>query len=183
MSSTPHTDPHAPPTVTPPLTEGDNVPVRPAAPTPGAPGDFDFLAGQWRIEHFWRPSADGAWITFHGEATCWTILGGVCSVEELRIPTRNFNGMGLRLFDVERRRWVDHWVNAKSGVLAGEGTAGSFEDGVGIFIGDDMDNGTPMQAGGLWDRISPTSCRWRQVLSRDGGRTWHHTWVMHWHRV
>lgn len=179
MSSTPP----AQPPVTPPLSEADTVPTRPATPTPGAPGDFDFLAGQWRIEHFWRPSTDAAWITFHGEATCWTILNGVASVEELRIPARNFSGMGLRLLDVERRRWVDHWVNAKGGVLSGEGTPGSFENGVGIFIGDDVDNGTALQACGLWDRVGPTSCRWRQVLSRDGGKTWHHTWVMHWQRL
>jgi hypothetical protein len=29
-------------------------------------------------------------------------------VEELRIPVRNFNGMGLRLLDVKKRVWVDH---------------------------------------------------------------------------
>lgn len=42
---------------------------------------------------------------------------GIGSVEELRIPARNFSGMGLRLLDVERRLWADHWVNARSGVL------------------------------------------------------------------
>lgn len=161
----------------------DPVPPQPSAPTPGKPGDFNFLAGEWRIHHFWRNSVDAAWIEFDGEATCWTILGGVGSVEELRIPVRDFNGMGLRLLDVEKRVWADHWVNAKGGVLARDGQAGSFENGVGIFIGDDTDDGKPIKAGGVWDQITPKSCRWRQVVSRDAGKTWQHTWVMQWRKV
>jgi hypothetical protein len=161
----------------------DPVPPLPAQPTPGKPGDFDFLAGEWRIQHLWRSGPDGEWIEFAGEATCWTILGGVASVEELRIPARDFHGMGLRLLDVSQRVWSDHWVNARSGVLARDGQRGSFENGVGIFIGDDVLDGRPIKAGGLWDQITPTSCRWRQVVSRDGGKTWEHTWVMQWRRA
>lgn len=161
----------------------DPVPPVPVSPTPGKRGDFDFLAGEWRIRHYWRAKPDDAWLQFTGEATCWTIMGGVGSVEELRIPARDFNGMGLRLLDVDKRVWADHWVNAKSGVLGRDGQAGSFENGVGIFIGDDEDGGQPIKSGGLWDRITPRSCPWRQVLSRDGGKTWAHTWVMHWQRA
>jgi hypothetical protein len=161
----------------------DPVPPLPATPTPGKPGDFDFLSGEWRIRHRWRAGPQAEWLEFDGEATCWSILGGVCSVEELRIPVRDFNGMGLRLLDVNRRVWTDHWVNAKGGVLAREGQTGSFENGVGIFIGDDTQDGKPIKAGGLWDRITRTSCRWRQVVSNDGGRTWEHTWVMEWRRA
>ncbi len=161
----------------------DPVPSPPATPTPGKPGDFDFLAGKWRIRHAWRPNTEAEWIEFDGEATCWTILGGIASVEELRIPARDFNGMGLRLLDVDKRVWSDFWVNAKSGVLARDGQPGSFENGAGIFIGDAVEEGQPIRVGGVWDRITPTSCRWRQVVSRDGGATWLHTWVMHWQRA
>ena len=52
------------------------------------------------------------------EATVVGILGGIASIEELRIPARGFSGMGLRLLDVEKKIWSDHWVNAKSGVVA-----------------------------------------------------------------
>lgn len=161
----------------------DPVPPVPTTPTPGKPGDFNFLAGEWRIHHWQRQLGKIAWDTFDGEATCWTILGGVGSIEELRIPARNFSGMGLRLLDLEKKVWSDFWVNAKSGVLAPPGLTGSFEGGTGIFISDDLHDGKPIKAGGLWDRITPTSCRWRQVISRDGGATWEHTWVMHWQRA
>lgn len=158
----------------------------PTTPTriipPGNPGEFNFLAGEWRIAHR-RPRADGTWDEFTGEATCWTILGGVGSVEELRIPARNFMGMGLRLLDVERRLWADYWVNAQSGVLGAAGLTGGFENGAGSFYADDVDGETPIVVRGVWDQITPTSCRWRQGVSRDGGQTWEENWFMEWRRA
>lgn len=148
----------------------------------GKAGDFDFLAGSWRISHR-RLKAPNEWDIFNGEAMCWTVLAGVASIEELRIPARNFSGMGLRLLDVEKRIWSDFWVNARSGVLAPPGLAGVFKDGVGTFVADDMDGAKPIKVRGVWDRITPTSCRWRQAVSRDGGATWEENWLMDWVRA
>lgn len=150
----------------------------------GKPGDFDFLAGEWKIQHrrLKTPGTDD-WDEFEGEATCWTILAGVGSVEELRIPARNFSGMGLRLLDVEKRLWSDFWVNAKSGILTTPGTTGVFVDGAGTFVADDVDGDTPIKVRGVWDRITPTSCRWHQALSYDGGKTWQGQWFMDWTRA
>lgn len=156
----------------------------PRAPTPGKPGDFNFLAGEWKISHRrLKDAASKTWDEFTGEATCWTILGGVGSIEELRIPARNFSGMGLRLLDVEKKVWSDFWVNAKSGVLTTPGTTGSFENGVGTFEADDEDSGQPIKVRGVWDRITTTSCRWYQAVSRDGGKTWAMNWTMDWRRA
>jgi hypothetical protein len=63
------------------------------------------------------------------------------------------------------------------------GQTGSFENGVGIFGADDMDGDKPIKIRGTWDQITPTSCRWSQAVSRDGGRTWDENWVMQWTRV
>lgn len=157
-----------------------------AAPeeTGGKPGDFDFLAGSWKISH--RQLKAGkveAWDEFSGEATCWTVLGGVASIEELRIPARNFSGMGIRLLDAEKHVWSDFWVNARSGVLGCPGMTGVFKKGVGTFIADDVDDGQPIKARGVWDRITPTSCRWHQAVSRDGGKSWKENWFMDWVRA
>lgn len=111
------------------------------------------------------------------------ILGGVCSVEELRIPARNFSGMGLRLLDVENRVWSDHWVNARSGVVTTPGQLGSFENGAGLFVTDDVVDGASVKYIGVWDNITARSCRWRQASSRDGGATWDQNWIMEWSRV
>jgi hypothetical protein len=152
------------------------------APAPtGKPGDFDFLSGRWKIRN--RQRKNGAWDEFDGEATVHGILAGIASIEELRIPSRNFSGMGLRLLDVDRRLWADHWVNAKSGVLAPEPVWGSFVDGVGTWDSDDMDGSTPIVVRGAWDQITPNACRWFQASSRDGGKSWQKSWVMHWTRA
>lgn len=156
----------------------DPMPPLPAAPTPGRPGDFDFLTGEWRIHH--RSIVNGEWLEYEGEASVVGILGGICSVEELRIPARSFSGMGLRLLDVENRVWSDHWVNARSGVITTPGQTGSFENGAGIFVTDDVADGVPVKYAGVWDNITPRSCRWRQASSRDGGQTWEQNWIMEW---
>lgn len=169
-----------------PLARGEDAPrpATPALPPTGRPGDFEFLSGSWTISHRKRkaPGRD-EWDTFAGEATVWSILAGVGSVEELRIPARNFSGMGLRLLDVEKKVWSDFWVNSRSGVLTAPGTSGVFENGVGTFVADEEDQGRAVKVRGVWDRITPRSCRWYQSVSRDGGRTWEDDWLMDWTRA
>jgi hypothetical protein len=148
----------------------------------GKVGDFNFLAGEWRISHK-RLKSPGVWDEFKGEATCWTVLGGVGSIEELRIPARNFSGMGVRLLDVKRRVWVDYWINSTSGVLTPPGLEGVFKNGAGIFESDDEDEGKPIKVRGVWDRITTKSCRWYQATSRDAGKSWEENWLMDWVKV
>lgn len=162
-------------------TPAEEAPL-PTAVAPGAPGDFDWLTGEWRIAHR-QKRQNGEWISFNGEATCRSVMGGVGHVEDLRIPERNFNGMGLRLLDLETHVWSDYWVNAQSGVLGAAGLTGGFQNGVGMFTADDTESPTPMKYAGVWDLITPTSHRWRQGMSTDGGRTWEFSWIMDWRRV
>lgn len=145
--------------------------------------DFGFLTGEWKIAN--RRLTDAAkqtWDEFAGEATVFAALDGAASIEWLRIPSRGFAGMGIRLFRPETGLWADHWVNAKSGVL-GEPMLGSFANGVATFLADEVDDGVPIKARGVWDQITATSCRWFQSVSRDGGKTWSDNWVMHWTRA
>lgn len=151
-------------------------------PSPkGNPGDFDFLTGEWRIHNKFLEK--DKWIEFPGEATVRPILKGICSIEELRIPARDFSGMGLRMLDMEKRIWSDHWVNAKSGVVTVPGQPGGFVDGVGSFYSEDLEAEKPMLYRGVWDRITPTSCRWYQSWSDDAGKSWKDTWFMDWTRA
>jgi hypothetical protein len=148
----------------------------------GKAGDFDFLNGDWSIANRRLPPGADVWDEFPGEATCASLLGGAGSVEDLRIPARDFAGMGLRLLDVAAGVWVDHFVNARTGVLTLPGQRGVFENGVGVFESEGMDGERRWIARGIWDEITPQSCRWRQALSHDGGRTWAENWIMHWTR-
>jgi hypothetical protein len=164
-----------------PPAAGGTAAVAPKLPL-GKPGDFNFLEGSWKIANRRRKS-NGQIDVFEGESTCHTILGGAGSVEDLRIPARDFAGMGLRLLDREKQVWVDHWVNAKGGVMTLPGTEGGFVDGAGVFMGEHSEGGRTVIVRGVWDQITPTSCHWTQNVSRDGGTTWTEDWAMVWTRV
>jgi hypothetical protein len=154
----------------------------------GRSGDFDFLAGSWRIKNRrlkqrWVPAAQQEWELFDGESTCWSVLGGLGSIEELRIPVGQPRGLGIRLLDVERGLWSDYWTSSASGTT-GSPMWGTFEDGAGTFIAtDDRDGDVAIHSRGVWDRITRTSCRWHQAFSRDGGKTWEDNWFMEWTRA
>lgn len=143
-------------------------------------GAFEFLAGRWSIANRKR-QPDGTWDEFPGEATVWSAIGGLASIEDLRIPARGFAGMGVRVFHVETGQWADHWVSGRNGVV-NEPMMGTFADGVGTFLALD-DDGVTVTARGTWDRITPTSCRWQQATTTDGGVTWELDWSMDWTRT
>lgn len=149
----------------------------------GNPGQFDFLSGEWRIKNRKRKAdSPGGWDEFDGEATCTSLLAGRVHVEELRIPARDFSGMGLRVLEAATGIWHDVWVNAKSGVVVGPGMPGGFKDGVGSFIVTETVDGKASIYRSVWDEITPNSCRWHQATSNDGGKTWEMDWEMHWTR-
>jgi hypothetical protein len=158
---------------------------QPKKPLPtGRAGEFDFLNGEWRIQNQrLKTPATNEWDHFESEATCWSILGGVASIEELRIPARNFSGMGLRLFDSDKQVWHELWMNAKSGSLLGPGMPGGFSEGVAVFEAEDKDGDTPIVVRSTWDGITATRCRWHQAVSRDGGVSWQANWLMDWERM
>lgn len=111
---------------------------------------------------------------FKGKANCGAILNGTANIEELRIPARDFNGMGLRILNKEKQVWSDFWMNAKTGRLLTPGVEGSFHQGRGEFIETNQDT----MVRGVWDNITTSTCSWQQASSADGGETWQTNWVM-----
>jgi hypothetical protein len=151
---------------------------------PGKLGEFDFLAGSWKIQQRRLKNAGtDDWDEFPGEAACWRVLAGAGSIEELRSPARDFSGLGIRLLDRTHNVWTDFWVNAKSCVLTTLGLTGSFVEGVETFEADDVDGDQPIEVRGVWHRITKSSCRWHQAMSRDGRKTWQPHGFMDCHRV
>ena len=94
----------------------------------------------------------------------------------------DFKGMGVRVWLPEQRKWADHWTAAADGVV-NPPQLGSFIGGAGLFLADDTDDGKPVKIRAVWDRITPTSCRWYQCMSKDDGATWEYGWYMDWTRV
>lgn len=145
-------------------------------------GDFDFLTGEWTIKN--RRLKDGTkdvWEEFEGGATVHRVMKGQASIEELRANGK-FLGMGVRVWNPEDKKWADHWTGYYNGVV-NPPQMGEFIDGEGVFISDEEVDGVKWLYRGVWDRITPTSCRWHQSSSSDGGNTWERNWYMDWARV
>jgi hypothetical protein len=103
-------------------------------------------------------------------------------MDEIRMPTRGVTGMTIRLFDPARREWSLYWVNSREGRLYPP-VVGRFVAGRGEFYGDDTEGGRPVRVRYVWSMITPTSARWEQAFSVDGGQTWETNWIMEFTRA
>lgn len=54
---------------------------------------------------------------------------------------------------------------------------GSFANGRGVFYGMERINGRPTMVRFIISDITPTSARFEQAFSADGGRTWEVNWI------
>ncbi|TWH99468.1 hypothetical protein IP90_03083 [Luteimonas cucumeris] len=165
----------------------------PAPATPAAArrqdgrGDFDFYIGRWqvrneRLKQRWVGSDD--WDVFDATDECRPILGGLGTIDEY--VTDHYGerliGNTLRLFDPKTRQWSAYWVSNRSGVLEPP-VIGRFKDGIGTFVGKDVDAGVPILVRYLWTEITPTSAKWDQAYSRDDGKSWETNWIMRMTRI
>lgn len=150
----------------------------PPLPT-GSEHDFDFLAGDWIVANRrLRERHVGAdqWDEFPAQMRGWSLLGGIVSVDEIEFPTLGFAGCTFRHFDRARRRWSIYWVNSRDGEMLSP-VRGGFDGPNGLFFGEDVDAGRPIQVRFLWTRLDADHARWEQAFSLDGQR-WETNWVM-----
>jgi hypothetical protein len=142
--------------------------------------DFDFLFGEWTVLHRRlkvRGAGSSDWDEFSGTTTCRGLMGALVNVDENDMPSRGFQGLTFRTFNIERREWAIYWVNSISGVLQPP-VFGRFINGEGLFYGSDVDAGRPVLVVYVWEAITADSARWSQAFSYDDGRTWETNWIM-----
>jgi hypothetical protein len=146
--------------------------------------DFDFLHGRWTVKHHLlkaRGAGSGEWTKHQGTAETRPLLGGLCNVEEHRITGRA-SGVALRCYDPAAKRWAIYWVNDRDGLL-GPPVYGAFNGSEGEFEGDDSFDGKAIKVRFLWHKLSPTSAKWEQAFSFDGGKSWEPNWIMEFERA
>ena len=145
-------------------------------------GDFDFLHGAWRVHH--RQRREGLagcdeWIEFGGTMEADPILGGLGNFDRnvIDLPGERYEASTLRLFHPDTGQWSLHWIDGRDPKIDPP-LYGAFKDGVGTFFGDDSFRGRPIRLRFLWERPTPTTARWTQAFSADGGATWEINWIM-----
>jgi hypothetical protein len=148
--------------------------------------DFDFLMGDWRVHHrVKRTAGRDDWWEFDGRCSNRSLTGGRANVEEHRFdkPTGVTYGIALRSYDPKTAQWAIWWVDSRvPHGLMDPPVKGRFEQGVGTFYSDFVDQGRPMRVRFIWSKITATSARWEQAYSADGGTTWETNWIMEFRR-
>jgi hypothetical protein len=157
----------------------------PGATTRAGSQDFDFLVGEWRVHHHRLKPDSQEWVDFEGTCSNRRLMDGGANVEEhaLKAPYGAYRAIALRAYDPKTGQWAIWWLDGRypSGPLDPP-VKGRFENSVGTFYGDYMQEGKPMRVRFLWSNITPTSARWEQSLSPDGGKTWATNWIMNFYR-
>ena len=149
--------------------------------------DFDFLHGRWRIDNerlLERLTGCTDWERFAATGTARPILGGLGNIDDF-VPDGwrpGFLGGTVRLFNLVTGRWSLYWMSNATGTLEPP-VIGRFENGIGVFEGDDTLEGRPVRVRFTWSDITATSALWEQECSGDGGRTWEKNWTMRFARI
>jgi hypothetical protein len=148
----------------------------------GGSHDWDWLVGSWTVRHRRlkaRLAGCSQWEQFSGTSVAWLALGGLGTVDDnvIEAPSGTYRAVGIRAFDAKTRQWSIWWLDGRNPVIETP-VRGGFEDGVGTFVADEIQEGVPVTVRFRWSQITPVSARWEQAFSPDGGATWETNWEM-----
>jgi hypothetical protein len=166
----------------------DNPPAE-AVPNLTGLHDFDFLAGEWRTHHRQlkeRLAGSHDWVEFDGTLSTRLLMGGWANSGDnvFNKPGSTYRGVSLRSYDSTTGQWAIWWLDGRDpfGNLDPP-LKGHFTDGGANFYADDTFNGKPIRVRYAWSHITPTTARWEQAYSSDGGKTWEINWITDFERI
>jgi hypothetical protein len=148
--------------------------------------DFDFIFGRWRVHNrkladVTDPACDD-WAEFGATAQAEPILGGLGHVDRIWADAppgdKPFEGFTLRQFDPDAGLWRIWWASSRRPGHLDPPVEGSWRDDRGRFYCDDIVNGQAVKIRFEWTNDSPSTARWEQAFSHDGGATWRTNWIM-----
>ena len=139
--------------------------------------DFDFDLGVWHTEitrrlHPLAPSSESMQLS--GTVTIRKVWGGKAQIEEIEAdgPKGHWEGMSLFLYDPAARQWSQTFLGAAAASFS-PGFVGAFHDGKGELFQQDTLDGRAVLVRATWSDITPTSHKYQEDYSADGGKTWH----------
>jgi hypothetical protein len=138
--------------------------------------DFDFNTGVWhthirRVLDPFSPSSKA--VELNGTVTVRPIWGGRAKLEEIEAdgPTGHWEGLSLFLYNPKSHQWSQTFLNSKIAVLS-RALVGEFHDGRGELYQHDIFREKSIFVRGVWSEITPTSHRYTESYSNDGGKSW-----------
>jgi hypothetical protein len=148
-----------------------------------APIDFDFIIGDWQVQHR-RLNSRLIGCTecteFPGSSSTRKILGGFGNVEDnvLKFPDEEVKAAAFRSFNELSQEWAIWWLDGRAPHHLDVPVVGRFSGTVGTFIAKDSLNGKPITVRFTWHANPGLNPVWEQAFSGDDGKTWETNWVM-----
>lgn len=145
-------------------------------PAPAQVSDWSFLLGRWRVRNR-RRTAGGSWEEFDSQLTNRPLMGGLGNFGDnvFHSPAGTYRGVSVRAWDASTTQWRSFWLDGRKPAFIGGSIAGTFEDGLGTLIGEDIIDGRKVRLRSQWSRTATKSPRWEQAVSSDG-LNWETNW-------
>ena len=143
--------------------------------------DFDWEIGTWKthLRRLQRPlSGSTNWVEYDGTTVVSKVLDGRANLVELKVngPAGRIEGLSLRLYKPESRKWSLNFANIRDGELTIP-SIGEFKDGRGEFYNKDTYNGRAILVRFVIIKITDDQYRFEQSFSADEGKTWELNWI------
>jgi hypothetical protein len=158
-----------------------SMPAQQTGPERDGQHDFDFEIGTWkthltRLQHPLTGST--TWIEYEGTSVVRKVWNGRANLVELKVagPAGQIEGLSLRLYNPESRQWSLNFANINGGTM-GPATIGEFRNGRGEFFDQEPFNGRTILVRNVFTDFTPSSYRFEQAFSADGGKTWEVNWI------
>jgi hypothetical protein len=143
--------------------------------------DFDFEIGTWkthlsRLQHPLTGST--TWVQYEGTTVVRKVWNGRANLVELEVDgtAGHLEALSLRLYNPDSHQWSLNFANSATGNLS-QPAIGELKNGRGEFYDQESLNGRAILVRFVISDITPTSCRFEQAFSDDGGKTWEVNWI------
>jgi hypothetical protein len=151
-------------------------PPKPAAAERDGQHDFDWDIGTWKVhvKRLVHPlTGSTTWVEYDGTDIVRKIWNGRANLGEVEwnSPAGKIELLTLRLYDPEAHKWSINVASSAAGTLSPP-AIGEFKNGRGEFYDQEPYNGKNIMVRLGVSDITPSSCRFDQAFSADGGRTW-----------
>ena len=161
--------------------QSPHPPPQPAEVLAEGSRDFDFEFGDWtmHLKRRLRPlTGSTEWVEYEGDSVVRKVWGGAANLGEIDLkgPSGRLQGLSLRLYNPRTRQWNITFANI-NGAEPGPPMYGRFKDGRGEFYTQETLDGRAILVRFIFSDITPTSFRFEQAFSADGGKTWEANWI------
>jgi hypothetical protein len=168
--------------------QGSNTPASPNTPAlRDGQHDFDFHFGSWKshITKLVHPlTGSTTWVKMEGTLVARKVWDGNAQIEELveNGPSGHIQDLLLFLYNPQSHQWSLNAAASNDGTM-NQPMIGEFKDGRGEFYDLEPYHSKTIMVRQVWSDITPTSHRFEQAFSDDGGKTWEVNFIANLERV